>query len=86
MRGLASIRRVERADLSTAVPLDGERPQAEALLQHYAQHVPRYMVPRRVEFLPELPKTAHGKMDYQTLTARAAAADPAATTEAAPGE
>jgi len=60
-----------------AVPLDGERPEADALLQHYAQHVPRYMVPRKVEFVSELPKTAHGKMDYQTLKARAEAAEAA---------
>jgi amino acid adenylation domain-containing protein len=32
-----------------------------------ATYMPSYLLPHRVQFLPHLPHTAHGKIDYQTL-------------------
>jgi acyl-CoA ligase (AMP-forming) (exosortase A-associated) len=52
------------------VPKDGEPIDAEALLIHCGERLPRYMVPRSVEILDELPKTASGKVDYPALRRR----------------
>jgi len=46
---------------------NGEAPDAEALLAHCAEKLPRYMVPKTVEFLEEMPKTTSGKVDYPAL-------------------
>jgi acyl-CoA ligase (AMP-forming) (exosortase A-associated) len=43
---------------------------ADALLEHVAEHLPRHMVPREVELLDELPKTSSGKIDYPLLRRR----------------
>ena len=53
------------------VPHDGEKLEGTELIDLYAAKVPRYMVPRRIEFTSDLPKTAHGKIDYPTLRTRA---------------
>jgi acyl-CoA synthetase (AMP-forming)/AMP-acid ligase II len=57
------------------VPHDGEQLDDAELLDLYGEKVPRYMVPRKIEFTSELPKTAHGKIDYPTLQARAVASE-----------
>jgi acyl-CoA ligase (AMP-forming) (exosortase A-associated) len=46
-------------------PLD-----ADALLANCAEKMPRYMVPKWVEVLDELPKTSSGKVDYPALRRR----------------
>jgi len=42
----------------------------EALLATCAEKMPRYMVPKFVEVLGELPKTSSGKVDYPALRRR----------------
>lgn len=49
------------------VPRDGESLDAEALLAACGEKMPRYMVPKFIEVLPELPKTSSGKVDYPAL-------------------
>lgn len=51
-------------------PRDGEPIDTEALLTHCGQKLPRYMVPKTVEVLTELPKTSSGKVDYPALRRR----------------
>jgi fatty-acyl-CoA synthase/long-chain acyl-CoA synthetase len=50
-----------------AVPKDGNGHHPTALLEFCAQRLPRYMVPKSIEFLDELPKTSSGKVDYPAL-------------------
>ena len=45
----------------------------DALLEDVAAHVPRYMIPKVVEVVDELPKTSSGKIDYPSLHRRASA-------------
>ncbi len=52
------------------VPRDGDALDANALLEICAQKMPRYMVPKSVEVLSELPKTSSGKVDYPALRRR----------------
>jgi acyl-CoA ligase (AMP-forming) (exosortase A-associated) len=52
------------------VPRDGESLDTDALLVHCAEKMPRYMVPRLIEVLSELPKTSSGKVDYPALRRR----------------
>jgi acyl-CoA ligase (AMP-forming) (exosortase A-associated) len=52
------------------VPRDGETLDAESLLAICAEKMPRYMVPKVVEVLGELPKTSSGKVDYPALRRR----------------
>lgn len=52
------------------VPKDGDPVDAEQLLSHCGERLPRYMVPRAVEVLDELPKTSSGKVDYPALRRR----------------
>jgi acyl-CoA synthetase (AMP-forming)/AMP-acid ligase II len=52
------------------VPRDGEQLDVEALLGICAEKMPRYMVPKAVEILRELPKTSSGKVDYPALRSR----------------
>jgi acyl-CoA ligase (AMP-forming) (exosortase A-associated) len=52
------------------VPRDGEVLDMEALLASCAEQMPRYMVPKFVEVLTELPKTSSGKVDYPALRRR----------------
>ena len=47
-----------------------EPPNPEALIDFCAEKLPRYMVPKCVEYLAELPKTASGKIDYPVLRHR----------------
>ena len=52
------------------VPRDGKAADPDNLIAYCAEHVPRYMVPKAVEVLDELPKTASGKVDYPALRRR----------------
>ena len=52
------------------VPKDGEMIDTQALLSYCGEKMPRYMVPRIVEVLVELPKTPSGKIDYPALRRR----------------
>jgi acyl-CoA ligase (AMP-forming) (exosortase A-associated) len=52
------------------VPRDGEPLDTNALLEHCAAKMPRYMVPKSVEVLPQMPKTSSGKVDYPALRRR----------------
>jgi acyl-coenzyme A synthetase/AMP-(fatty) acid ligase len=52
------------------VPRDGEHLDIEALLGICGEKMPRYMVPKAVEVLSELPKTSSGKVDYPALRRR----------------
>jgi acyl-CoA ligase (AMP-forming) (exosortase A-associated) len=57
--------------LAVVVPRDGQTLAEEQLIERCAQEMPRYMIPRRIEMLAELPKTPNGKIDYPTLRSRA---------------
>jgi acyl-CoA ligase (AMP-forming) (exosortase A-associated) len=52
------------------VPKDGEIIDTQELLALCGAKMPRYMVPRVVEVLVELPKTPSGKIDYPALRRR----------------
>jgi acyl-CoA ligase (AMP-forming) (exosortase A-associated) len=52
------------------VPRDGESLDQDALLAFCTDRMPRYMVPKVVEVLDELPKTSTGKVDYASLRRR----------------
>jgi acyl-CoA ligase (AMP-forming) (exosortase A-associated) len=52
------------------VPRDGEALDTEALLAFCAEKMPRYMVPKFVEVLSEIPKTSSRKVDYPALRRR----------------
>jgi acyl-CoA synthetase (AMP-forming)/AMP-acid ligase II len=52
------------------VPRDGEPIDTDALLGVCAEKMPRYMVPKAIEVLAELPKTSSGKVDYPALRRR----------------
>ncbi len=52
------------------VPRDCEPLDPEALIAYCAEKMPRYMVPKTVEVLSELPKTPSGKVDYPALRRR----------------
>jgi len=52
------------------VPRDGENLDVTALLEICGAKMPRYMVPKAVEILSELPKTSSGKVDYPALRHR----------------
>jgi len=52
------------------VPKDGEMIDTQALLTSCGEKMPRYMVPRVIEVLVELPKTPSGKIDYPALRRR----------------
>jgi acyl-CoA ligase (AMP-forming) (exosortase A-associated) len=51
-------------------PRDGEPLDTAGLLAHCAQKLPRYMVPKNIEVLQDLPKTSSGKVDYPALRRR----------------
>jgi acyl-CoA synthetase (AMP-forming)/AMP-acid ligase II len=46
---------------------DSETSDAEELLAFCAERMPRYMVPKTIAILIDLPKTPTGKIDYQAL-------------------
>jgi acyl-CoA synthetase (AMP-forming)/AMP-acid ligase II len=54
------------------VPRDDKSSEIDklALLDFCGEHLPRYMVPKFVEVLNELPVTSSGKVDYPTLKRR----------------
>jgi acyl-CoA ligase (AMP-forming) (exosortase A-associated) len=56
-----------QAVLAIVVARDGQPLDLDALLADCALKMPRYMIPRRVEVVESLPKTAHGKIDYPSL-------------------
>jgi acyl-CoA synthetase (AMP-forming)/AMP-acid ligase II len=49
---------------------DGGNVEADWLIDHCAGKLPRYMVPKAIEFLDEMPKTTSGKVDYPALRRR----------------
>ena len=49
------------------VPQDGMSVDASLLLERVAELLPRHMIPKEVEVVAELPKTASGKIDYPAL-------------------
>lgn len=52
------------------VPRDGETLDVNGLLEICAVKMPRYMIPKNIELLSELPKTSSGKVDYPALRRR----------------
>ena len=52
------------------VPRDGSSLRADDLIAHCGEKMPRYMVPKAVEVMDELPKTTSGKVDYPALRRR----------------
>jgi len=52
------------------VPRDGAVLSAQELIDYCGEKMPRYMVPRALEILDELPKTTSGKVDYPALRRR----------------
>jgi acyl-CoA synthetase (AMP-forming)/AMP-acid ligase II len=49
---------------------NGEAADRQALLSQCAERLPRYMIPKDLEILSELPKTSSGKVDYPALRRR----------------
>lgn len=49
---------------------DGESWDPKTVLNFCAERMPRYMVPKYIEVLDELPKTSSGKIDYPSLRRR----------------
>ena len=49
------------------VPINGDPLDRDALLAFCEDRLPRYMVPKFMEVLDELPKTSSGKVDYVSL-------------------
>ena len=52
------------------VARDGGTVSTDSLLSWCGEKMPRYMVPKAVEVLEELPKTTSGKVDYPSLRRR----------------
>lgn len=59
-----------QAVVAFVVPREGEALDPEALVAACAARMPRYMVPREVAVVNELPKTGSGKIDYPALRRR----------------
>ena len=57
----------EEEVMACLVTADGAKIDPVALLDYCAEHMPRYAVPRFVEVVPALPKTATGKLQKQEL-------------------
>jgi acyl-CoA ligase (AMP-forming) (exosortase A-associated) len=49
---------------------DGESWDQNALIDFCSERMPRYMVPKYIEVVDELPKTSSGKVDYTSLRRR----------------
>jgi acyl-CoA ligase (AMP-forming) (exosortase A-associated) len=49
------------------IPMNGEPLDQDALLAFCEDRLPRYMVPKCIEVLHELPRTSSGKVDYVSL-------------------
>jgi len=52
------------------IPSNGNAIDEKALIRFCEDRMPRYMVPRAIEVLDELPKTSSGKVDYPALRRR----------------
>lgn len=52
-------------ELYTDLPISGAE---SGLMTHLANHLPRYLLPRRVRVLERLPRLTSGKIDYHALT------------------
>jgi acyl-CoA ligase (AMP-forming) (exosortase A-associated) len=52
------------------VPKDGAPIDSDALLVLCGEKMPRYMIPKFIEIIDELPKTSSGKVDYPALRRR----------------
>lgn len=52
------------------VARDSEAVRTDEVLTHCANKLPRYMVPKEIEVLSEMPKTSSGKVDYPALRRR----------------
>ncbi len=52
------------------VPREGDTLDTTALFETCAEKMPRYMVPKFIEVLTDLPKTSSGKVDYPALRRR----------------
>jgi acyl-CoA ligase (AMP-forming) (exosortase A-associated) len=52
------------------VPRDGVAIDPDELISHCGEKLPRYMVPKAVEVLGQLPQTTSGKVDYPSLRRR----------------
>ncbi len=52
------------------VARDGEQIDTAALIEHCGTRLPRYMLPKTVEVIEEMPKTSSGKVDYPALRKR----------------
>ncbi len=59
------------------VAVDGASLLGEDIIATASQTMPRYMVPKTIEILDQLPKTSSGKVDYPTLRKRAESQTPA---------
>lgn len=53
------------------VPVDGEQLTETDIIAQASEAMPRYMVPKSVDIVDQLPKTSSGKIDYPTLKRRA---------------
>ncbi|HEX9937592.1 MAG TPA: amino acid adenylation domain-containing protein [Longimicrobium sp.] len=53
--------------LAAWVVAEGEEPASSTLREHVRAHLPEYMVPDALAFLPELPHTPNGKVDRLAL-------------------
>ena len=51
------------------VPAKSNGAGTDEILQHCAQRLPAYMVPKSLEIIDSLPKTPNGKTDYKSLRA-----------------
>lgn len=52
------------------VARDGNGTKAEDIVAHCASKLPRYMVPKSIEVLSDMPRTSSGKVDYPALRRR----------------
>ena len=54
---------------AVCVVAEGCETDAATLLAHCATELPQHMLPREVEFVPALPRSPNGKVDYKGLKA-----------------
>ena len=52
------------------VPCEGEDLDADELREFLAEHVAKWWIPERIEFIDEVPKTSVGKFDKKVLRRR----------------
>jgi L-proline---[L-prolyl-carrier protein] ligase len=60
---------------AVVVPADGGRPSLLEVKRRCAERLPAYMIVDRLHVVPELPRTANGKIDRRRLAAAAEAGD-----------